>query len=145
MKFYSLLVWGYMGLMATTTDQGGQYTDQVKAQLALIRMVASNEGWKETHGNMFGSLDKGESRNYSITLRSVRQYKVVADCDNDCSDLDIAIYYNGNLVAKDNQCQPPVVDFTPSRTGEFKLKVIMYQCRSNPCDYWVSVLGKDAD
>lgn len=146
MKFYSLLILGSASLLLTATAQGGEYTDQVKAQLALVRMAGQNEGWQETHDNKFDSMDSGDSKTYNITLRSGRSYKVVGVCDNDCSDLDLAIYYNGNLIKKDQQTDSvPIVEVTPIWTGQFELKVTMYACSNDPCFYGVSVLGKDEE
>lgn len=145
MKFYSLLVLGLASLLLTTTVQSGEYTDQVKAQFALVRMVAQNEGWRETHDNMFGNLRSGQTKTYNLTLRSGMSYKLIGACDNDCSDLDLFLYRDGVKVADDAKTDGlPIVEFNPRRTRQFKLKARMYTCRRNPCYYGIMILGKRA-
>lgn len=122
----------------------GEYTDQVKAQLATIKLIGLSEGWAESHGNKFDTLDSGRSDSFEFTLRKGNDYKVISVCDEDCSDLDITLYdENDREIAKDTSTDStPVVSVSPRWTGSFTLKVTMYECSSNPCFYGISILAK---
>ncbi len=123
---------------------GGEYTDQVKVQLGLIKLVGLAEGWEETHNDKFDRLDEGDSDLFSFTLRKGKSYKIITACDNDCSDIDLILYdENDNEISRDTSTDSlPIVDVRPKWTGKFKLKVRMYSCSNNPCYYGIAILGR---
>lgn len=144
MKTLSMTIIGLMGLLITTSALSGEYTDQVKVQLALIKLAGAADGWEESHNDKFDKLDDGESDSFSFTLHKGTSYKVISVCDNDCSDLDLTLYdENDNEISKDASTDSmPIVEASPKWTGKFSLKVKMYSCNSNPCYYGISILGK---
>jgi hypothetical protein len=144
MKTLSMMITGLMGLSISASILGGEYTDQVRVQLALIKLVGVADGWEETHNDKFDKLNNGQSDSFSFTLRKGTSYKVVSVCDNDCSDLDLTLYdENNNEISKDTSTDSmPIVEVSPKRTGKFSLEVKMYSCNSNPCYYGISILGK---
>lgn len=123
---------------------GGEYTDHVEAQLALIKLAVLADGWTETHNDKFDKLDNGDSDSFSFTLEKGKSYKVISVCDNDCSDIDMVLYdENDNEISKDTkEDSMPIVEATPKWTGDFRLDVKMHSCRTSPCYYGISVLGK---
>ncbi|POZ50884.1 hypothetical protein [Methylovulum psychrotolerans] len=144
MKVLSMIVVILIGLSVSKATLGGEYIDQVKLQLAMIKLTVLSEGWKETHDAKFDRLDEGDSDSFSFNLRKGNSYKIVSVCDKDCSDLDLALYdENGNKISKDAGIDSmPVVEATPKWTGNFSLKVKMYSCKSNPCYFGISILGR---
>lgn len=126
---------------------GESYRDQVKAQLALIKLAGSQSGWEETHNDKFDKLDDGESDSFSFRLQKGRSYKIISVCDNDCSDLDLILYdENDQEISKDNgDDSMPMVEVRPKWTGRFSLKVRMYSCKNNPCYYAICILGKGSN
>jgi hypothetical protein len=88
-----------------------------------------------------GYLDDGYTRSHYVTLYRGYNYKVEANCDRFCSDLDLELYDSrGNLVQYDNSgSDTPSLMFSVNRTGEFRLKVIMNDCYSEPCYYNLKV------
>ncbi|WP_417913765.1 hypothetical protein [Candidatus Electronema sp. JM] len=120
------------------------YSDQVKAQLALVKLAGSTADFEETHNDKFDNMRDGEEDSFSFTLRKGMQYKIVSACDEDCSDLDLAMYDDNDEKVSDDLKDDslPVVSVTPRRTGKFTLKVKMVSCKSNPCYYGISILGK---
>ena len=145
MKYSKLmLVAVFLRVLAFDSCFAGEYTDQVKAQIRLIRIAAESEGWRETHEPKYDSLRVGEYSTYNVTLRANMKYKLLGFCDNDCNDLDIFLYdENGNEISRDTSTDSmPVADVAPKWTGQFKVKVKMYACRRNPCFLGVSIIGK---
>jgi hypothetical protein len=135
-------------LLFSSISWGGEsYRDQVKAQLALIKLAGNSEGWEETHNDKFDKLDNGESDSFSFNLQRGKSYKIISVCDNDCSDLDLILYdENNNEINRDNSDDStPMVEVRPKWTGQFSLKVSMYSCESNPCYYAICILGKGSN
>ena len=60
-------------------------------------------------------------------------------CDNDCRDLDLILLdERGNEISQDTSTDDiPIVNARPKWTGRFTLRVIMEDCRVNPCNYGV--------
>jgi hypothetical protein len=88
-----------------------------------------------------GYLDDGYSRGHYVTLYRGYEYKVEANCDDSCFDLDLELYDSrGNLAQYDrSSSDTPNLTFTVNKTGEFRLKVIMNDCYSEPCYYNIKV------
>lgn len=74
-------------------------------------------------------LSNGESYRYSTTLYKGNTYYIFAAGDYDVKDLDIILYdENGNKIDEDKQTDAlPIVEVTPRWSGEFVVKVHMYQ------------------
>ena len=64
-------------------------------------------------------------------------YRILGVCDNDCRDLDLALYdENGKLIGSDQKVDDlPAVSVTPSWTGPFTVRATMASCRTRQCLY----------
>lgn len=87
-----------------------------------------------------GALNHRQSDFHRIYLYAGETYRFVATCDIDCSDLDLRVRNStGTIVAEDVlDDDVPVVDFSPSRSGYYRIEVRMWQCSINPCGYHLS-------
>lgn len=124
--------------------QAQDYTAQVKKQVALVKAAGEQGGWQVTHSTKYHEMPKGRSNSFSLNLEKGWAYKIIAVCDNDCSDLDLVLYdENNNEISKDlGNDSLPMVEVTPRWTGRFSLRVTMYSCSNSPCFYGITVLGK---
>ena len=88
-----------------------------------------------------GSLDEGYTLKHYITLYAGYEYRVEADCDGDCSDLDLQLFdmYGKLSLFDTNSDDTPTLNFQVNQTGEFIVKVVMSSCSREPCDYSVTV------
>ncbi len=143
MKKYWIII-SAVFLTTPNISLAGEYHDQVKAQLGLVKLVGLSNGWEETHNDKIDKLDEGERDSFSFTLRKGMEYKVLSVCDADCSDIDLVLYdENDEKVGSDLKDDGmPIIEVAPKWTGEFTLKVKMFSCKTNPCYYGISILGK---
>lgn len=88
-----------------------------------------------------GELDTGYSLKHYVTLYAGYDYRVEGWCDKDCTDMDLELYdMYGNLALSDHgDSDVPSLNFQVNTTGEFILKVSMYDCAWKPCSYNVQV------
>ena len=129
---------------APAIAQSDQWTKQVESQLAKWLERLGSKGYDIAAPVKTGSLKKGTSMEHMVRLTAGTAYALVGTCDNDCSDIDLRLYNSfGVEVQKDIEADDfPVVMLTPPRTGEYKLRIIMVQCTSEPCRYGFGVYGK---
>lgn len=87
-----------------------------------------------------GALNHRQSDVHRIYLYAGESYRFVATCDIDCSDIDLRLRNSaGTIVAEDVlDDDVPIVDFSPSRSGYYRIEVRMWQCSINPCGYHLS-------
>jgi len=116
--------------------QGGQFQ--------RIAGVLREAGFSHVVDGARGWLRDGRSDSFSIWLNAGTRYAVVANCDEDCTDLDIAVYGpDGRALASDRELDDaPVVLLTPARSGTHHLRVTMADCDVEPCAYTVGVFSR---
>lgn len=88
-----------------------------------------------------GSLNLGQSQSFNVGLNAGTSYMLVAECDMDCSDIDMWIYdENGNLIDEDVlDDDVPVLEVTPIRSAEFSVRIEMFACSVEPCGFQIAV------
>jgi hypothetical protein len=120
-----------------------QWQEQVNRQLEEASQIARDGGLREMEDPRTGSLDEDERESQDLSLQAGNQYMMVAVCDNDCSDIDLRLYdSSGDQVDVDIEMDDtPVVEISPSRSGNYRLDVIMVTCSTEPCFYGVGVYG----
>jgi hypothetical protein len=132
---------------------------------AIPRPVVSQNRWeREVHGQLqravnavrtkeggsplltkTGNLNEGEAETFLVTLKRGVAYSILGVCDNDCSRLQLLLATQSNELAIDRNSESfPVLQFTPSATTVYRIRVVLEGCRRNPCWYAVAVvpLGK---
>lgn len=114
--------------------QAQSYAETVWTQLQHV-YSAVNENDYRLENYIIGRLDDSATDSWSFQLSAGTTYMVIGACDEDCSDLDIAVRDEaGDVVAQDNlDDDAPVVTFTPSRSGRFSIRTSMYECNASYC------------
>lgn len=121
-----------------------QYVYEVGNQLERALLASGLGGYTLTHEPFIDALDQGRSDYITLNLRAGTSYGMVAVCDRDCQDLDIALYdERGNLIASDlGDDDIPAITINPSRSGTYQVRVDMASCKTNACYYGIGVFGQ---
>ncbi|HYO47569.1 MAG TPA: hypothetical protein VEY33_12865 [Gemmatimonadota bacterium] len=139
-----LFLLSWLGASVTPFSAQSPSADQVWDQLQSLGTAARNDGFKQLY-YMVGWLSQGESAyNLAPFLSAGSSYLIVGVCDNDCSDVDLALR-DGNAVevASDTAADDtPLIRFTPSTTGTYVITPRMPDCRVEPCGYGIGVFVK---
>jgi len=96
-----------------------------------------------TSGQSFSdAIRQGEERSFNVGLNANTSYRIIAECDADCTDIDMWIYdENGNLIDEDVlEDAIPILDVTPIRSAEFTVRLQMFACSIEPCSFEIQVL-----
>jgi hypothetical protein len=124
---------------AVATQAGAQnsYQQQIRNQLATASDTVRAHGYSADREAMMGSLNASAKETMMVNLQGGARYAIVGVCDNDCSDVDLRLWApDGNKLAEDILLDDtPVLEFTATVTGQYRLSVEMATCRTNPC-YW---------
>jgi hypothetical protein len=119
----------------------GQYDQQVNNQLDSFERGQS--GATRLFRSPIFRLNEGATQDYTVTLIAGVPYKIAGVCDNDCPDLDIKLLdSSGSELASDSLTDSlPIVDYRPSRSGDYRVRVIMYDCNIAPCSAGLTVMA----
>jgi hypothetical protein len=131
-------------LCARPAAAQSRWESQVGEQLVTASRVFSERGFELTHDKYTGTLHQNEFEFLTVTLHAGTSYALVGVCDNDCRDLDLALFDpDGREVDADRKLDDaPVVVATPSVTGQYRVKVVMAQCATSPCFYGIGIYGR---
>jgi len=121
-----------------------QYQQQALERLAAVQQQLANEGFQLIGQPSSGSLNAGASQAIPAQLFVGYEYRFAAVCDQDCGDLDLALYDGmNNLISQDNSTDNyPIVPVLVTGSGNFTLQVQMYACAVQPCFYAVGLYGR---
>jgi len=121
-----------------------QYTDSIKVQLMAIALEVLGGNYQPTHEPIIDELNDNEVDYHYLSLEEGVEYGIVAVCDQDCTDVDLWLYdENNNLIDEDTDTDDyPLVTVSPQWTGDFKVKVKMYDCDASYCNYGVAIFGR---
>ena len=119
-----------------------EYIAQVETKLRYKTAALFQSGYRGIFGNADG-LNNQTHRDYRLNLNGGAEYMIAAVCDEDCYDLDVALYdRNGNLIGYDEtEDAEPMVAVQVYTGGSFTLRVTMYHCEAEPCYYAVGLYG----
>lgn len=135
----------------TTTpaaSSGTAWMDQIQAQTQL----RSGEGYANMAAYGYTLLEVASTNllapstteTVPLNLPGGYEYALMGVCDNDCSDLDLAIIERGTELSRDTSTDDwPVLQVTPSGSG-YEVMVSMYQCSTSTCGYQVTVWQRPA-
>ena len=84
-----------------------------------------------------GGLQSGEWQSFPFSLNAGEQAIVLAACDLDCLDLDLAVVSPaGDTLDVDDETDAWPVAFARARSaGEYRAVVSMYECAIEPCGF----------
>ena len=117
------------------------YVDQVEMLLSTFGEVAEGQGYSATGEQWISSLAASSSEDQFVTLGGGADYAIIAVCDTDCEDMDLAIYGpSGSLVDEDVATDAnPVLQVDDASGGRYRVEVRMFQCSNEPCIYGMAV------
>ncbi len=132
-----------MGAAAPTIAQSS-YEQEVNRLLNLTQNVANGRGFSSSHSRYNGQLNTNREDTVTLDLNAGTSYMMVAQCDRDCSDIDMWLYdENGNLIDSDVLVDDtPIVEVTPLRNARFSLRTRMITCSVEPCYYGIGVYAR---
>ena len=139
----ALLVLAAAALETTRAVAQNQYQQQIANQMARWSPTFNQRGYNAIGQLMTGSINDDADVSVMVNLISGTQYVVAGVCDNDCSDVDLQVYSaDGNKLGEDlDTDDTPVVSFTASYSGTYRVRVMMATCNTNPCYYGVQVFA----
>ena len=116
---------------------GDAYVEQVRTILERWSAGVAAEGYVATGDEWVSGLGSGESEEHHVTLGGGADYVFMAVCDEDCGDMDMALFDPaGNLVSEDLEDDAnPVVSVSGAVGGEYTVQVRVLQCSQEPCYY----------
>ena len=128
-------------LPSAVRAQGSRWDRQVLRYAQETTRKLGAQRFEQTGESRSGALNTTESTSFTVTLRAGYSYVVTGVCDDDCTELDLALYAaNGYEVdAARNAGNAPILRVAPRETMVYHVKVSMTGCRTNPCSYGVAV------
>lgn len=133
------------GSNATPVSDGqDRYLEQVRNQINSVREFVGGEGWRQVGEMRHGALADDASETFTVALQKGSAYVLVGACDNDCTDVDLALIApSGEVVDVDVETDDvPVVEVTPGRSATYTVRVSMPECSAAPCRWGVGVFVK---
>ena len=115
----------------------------VAVQLLRAMALYSREGWAALEDRSLGYLEVDEVDGMTARLQP-GDYMAVAVCDDDCSDIDLAVF-DGNQEELGSDVRVdafPVVDFAVPRQGDYHFVASMAECSHEPCYYAIQLFRK---
>ena len=129
---------------APVASSGTAWMDQIQAQTQLrsgsdyANMAAY--GYTLLDVAKTALLAPSTAETVPLSLPSGYEYALMGVCDNDCSDLDLAIIKDGTELSRDTSTDDwPVLSVVPTSGSSYQVKVSMYQCTTATCGYQVTV------
>jgi hypothetical protein len=114
-----------------------RHRDLIESQIQEV--AASNSLYRVTHYLFRDWLYQGDYQNVTFELQAGISYTLIGACDADCTDLDFELFNpSGFAVDRDTRSgDKPVVRVRPASSGTYTLKVKMYRCSDQPCEWGV--------
>lgn len=133
------------GITAAAEAQGNQYTQQITSQLTRAAQHYANQGYSADRAPVIGNLNNQSDESHQVNLTGGRRYAIIGVCDNDCRDVDLQVFSgDGTKIGEDLETDDqPLVNFTAQYSGQYRVKVLMANCNTNPCYYGVQVLVRN--
>ena len=126
---------------------GDPYRIQVDKAFAAAEREQMKDGYTLTHTVVTDSLKKGNYRSHPVRLEAGRRYRILARCDNDCSDLDLKLFNSAGVEvdADTNDDDEPMVIVQPPVAATYTVRVIMSDCSALSCLYSFGVFAPRAE
>ena len=122
-----------LGPAAARADQ---YNNQVRVQMFATALGNVADGFTLAVPLQTGGLRQGEYTTYTLTMNGSQRYRLVANCDNDCGDIDIAVTEaDGREIARcpgDRRDGDLAVVDISGHPGNHTVKVSMAGCAADP-------------
>ena len=139
-----LLVFAIGTAVASEAVAQNQYQQQIQNQITQAATTVKSQGYSPDRAPMMGSLNDDADESIMINLTAGTRYAFVGVCDNDCRDVDLQLFGgDASKIAEDLETDDtPVLQFVAPYTGQYRMKVLMPTCNTNPCYYGVQIFVK---
>ena len=129
--------------VSTADAQGDPWYTQVQTLLTADADELASYDVTLSHEVMYGSLNDGDWTSFTARLEAGTTYYILAECDEDCYDLDLKLYRaDGTLVLQDIGIDEyAVLRITPTQTRTYQIQPIMAGCERNPCRWGVGIFS----
>lgn len=145
-----------LGVLAGDNRAGAQqgqgiYFTQASNRLAKLIDGANKAGYRQPNNSfsIAGGWIKQSQTNwvpiFTVELEAGKEYRFLAAGDNDARDVDLQIQdADGKTVALDDDTNlNAIVDFQPSRSGRYTVRIRLYESRENlPCACLAVMMAK---
>jgi hypothetical protein len=149
---YQLTVWQReAGSTPAASSSGSSSESEWEQQLQAQTRIKSGAEYANMAAKGYSLMDVAQTallaasgnENVSVSLAPGSEYIIMGVCDNDCSDLDLAVIKGGMELSKDTTSDDwPLVDITPTGSSDYEIKVTMYECSTSNCGYQLTVWKK---
>jgi hypothetical protein len=121
-----------------------RWNEAVLKALQRADSLAVRRGYQPTPVRLTGSLFIDEAEGRDLPIGQAGNYLIVGTCDEDCRVLNLVLSNpNGDEIAVDRgERNSPLIETASTRSGTYRLKVIMLGCRRAPCRYGVALYRK---
>jgi hypothetical protein len=130
---------------STASGTSTRYIEQSTRQIRARTPSMTRLGYRQVGELRTGFAEDGEPGVFRIALTAGRTYAFVGACDNDCTDVDLAIYdYRITRELESDRAvdDTPTVVYIPARSGTYTIAVEMAECDTRLCSYAVGVFVK---
>lgn len=140
---YALLALVAAATVSTEAAAQNQYQQQITQQFTNWAPRFAQQGFQMQGTAFTGSLNDDADESILINLQAGTRYAIAGVCDQDCSDVDLQVFSSdGTKIGEDLQTDDkPVVIFNAGYSGQYRVKVLMATCSTNPCYYGVQVFA----
>ena len=138
----SFLALGAIAAALLSAAPAAAQPSAVQTQLDSASTLMGREGFSAQDDFVTGQLEAGEDEEFELELEGGKTYVIVGVCDNDCTDLDMALTTaGGDDVDSDYELDDvPMVMVEVAEGATYRLKVEMATCDGN-CHYGVGVFA----
>jgi hypothetical protein len=126
--------------LLSSTAYAQSYADTVWTKLQEWYEDYSEDGYS-VENYVVGKLDEGETDSWSFWLGGGNNYTIIGVCDEDCGDIDLAIYDDGDALVDEDVLEDdyPIVSVSPTSDELFTVDVDMYECDVEPCYFGIAI------
>ena len=130
-------------LLLSTASYAQSYAETVWSQIQDHYEDMSDYDYS-VKNYIVGMIEEDDETSWTMYFSSNYEYYLAGFCDEDCDDLDLYLYDDdGNIIESDTEEDDfPIITFSPSKSGRYKVEVSMYSCAVEPCYYGLSILEK---
>ncbi len=126
-------------------ERRGVADPSMEDRLSVFRSDLLEEGFTETGFPAEGTMNQDQEVQIPLTLTEGVEYKLAGVCDDNCENLDMALFDpSGTEVASDSLPDPyPLLTVVPTVSGEYRVAARMVTCKLEPCGFVVSTFVLD--
>ncbi len=135
--FYAVGVYQGGGSVVGSDDYRGQADHYLHTAFDALLADDKYKIVESLYGNLYSSGDE----TFQVEMRTGNSYAMLGACDDDCGDMDLFLMdRGGNKLDSDTAVDSfPMLNFTPSASGTYTVRVEMFECSTKPCFFSVGV------